>query len=102
MTYQYKSGVRAADFPRMSLRQTYHSVAGMRNVVFTVAMIRLTVKCWERSRDMVQVLLLFVCLLFPVFQPIGIYFRAKAQERTLPEDMELGFDDKGLHVRVGG
>lgn len=77
MTYQYKSGVRAADFSRMSMRQTYHSVAGMRNVVFTAAMIRLTVKCWERSRDMVQVLLLFVCLLFPAFQPIGIYFRGR-------------------------
>lgn len=102
MTYQYKSSVRAADFFRMSMRQTYHSVAGMCNVVFTVAMILLTVKLWERSGDLVQVLLLFACLLFPVFQPIGIYFRAKAQARTLPEDMELGFDDEGLHVRVGG
>lgn len=29
-------------------------------------------------------------------------FQGKAQARTLPEDMEPGFDDKGLHVRVGG
>lgn len=101
MTYQYKCSVRAADFFRMSMRQTYHSVAGMCNLVFTVAMILLTVKFWERSGDLVQVLLLFACLLFPVIQPIGIYFRAKAQARTLPEDMELGFDDAGLHVRVG-
>lgn len=101
MTYQFRSEVTALDFWRLTMRQTYRSMAGICNIIFTVAMILLTAKFWNQSGDLVQVLLLFACLLFPVIQPIGIYLKAKAQARALPKDMELKFDDAGLHVTVG-
>lgn len=83
------------------MRQTYRSMAGICNLVFTVAMILLTIKFWEQSGDLLQVFLLFACLLFPVIQPLGIYWKAKGQARALPKDMELQFDEAGLHVAVG-
>lgn len=101
MTYEFKSEVNALDFWKLTMYQTYHSVAGVCNVVFTVAMILLAAKFWEQSGDIMQVVLLFACLLFPVIQPIGIYLKAKAQAKALPEDVSLRFDETGLHVKVG-
>lgn len=101
MTYQYKSEVKAFDFWKLTMYQTYRSVAGMCNLVFTVAMILLAVKFWNRAGDLMQVLMLLGCLLFPVIQPIGIYAKAKAQVAAAPKDVELRFDDEGLFVTVG-
>lgn len=83
------------------MRQTYLSMAGMCNLIFTVAMILLAAKFWNQSGDLLQVLMLFGCLLFPVIQPLSIYMRARTQARALPEDVKLSFDDRGLHVTVG-
>lgn len=38
--------------------------------------------------------------LFPVIQPIA-NLKAKGQAKTMPKDVELSFDDAGLHVTVG-
>lgn len=101
MTYQYKSEVTALDFWKLTMHQTYCSVAGVCNMVFTVAMILLAVRFWEASNDIFQVLMLFGCLLFPVIQPIGVYMKAKARVKAMPEDVNLAFDDAGLHVTMG-
>jgi hypothetical protein len=39
MTYQFKSEVTAGDFWKLTMSRTYRSVAGVCNMVFTVAMI---------------------------------------------------------------
>lgn len=101
MTYQYKCEVRAMDFFRLSMRQTYHSMAGMCNLVFTVAMILLAAKFWNQSNDILQVLMLLGCLLFPVVQPIAVYMKAKGQAAASPKGVELAFDDSGLVVTAG-
>ena len=48
MEYQYKCRITAWDFFRLTMRQTYRSMAGMCNLVFTVAMILLTAKFWSQ------------------------------------------------------
>lgn len=101
MTYQYKSEVTALDFWKLTMREAWCSVAGVCNMVFTIAMILLAVKFWETSNDILQVLMLFGCLLFPVIQPIGIYMKSKVRAREMPRDIALAFDDAGLHVTVG-
>ena len=101
MTYQFKSEVTAGDFWKLTMSRTYRSVAGVCNMVFTVAMILFTAKFFRTSGDLMQMLMLFGCLLFPVIQPIAIYLKAKGQAKTMPKDVELSFDDAGLHVTVG-
>ena len=100
MTYQFKSEVTAGDFWKLTMSRTYRSVAGVCNMVFTVAMILFTAKFFRTSGDLMQMLMLFGCLLFPVIQPIAIYLKAKGQAKTMPKDVELSFDDAGLHVTV--
>ena len=101
MTYQFKSEVTAGDFWKLTMSRTYRSVAGVCNMVFTVAMILFTAKFFRTSGDLMQMLMLFGCLLFPVIQPIAIYLKAKGQAKTMPKDVKLSFDDAGLHVTVG-
>lgn len=79
MEYQYKCRITAWDFFRLTMRQTYRSMAGMCNLVFTVAMILLTAKFWSQSGEVLQVLMLIGCLLFPVIQPAAIYAKARRQ-----------------------
>ena len=94
MEYQYKCRITAWDFFRLTMRQTYRSMAGMCNLVFTVAMILLTAKFWSQSGEVLQVLMLIGCLLFPVIQPAAIYAKARRQAAAVPQDVRLTFDEK--------
>lgn len=85
MEYQYKCRITAWDFFRLTMRQTYRSMAGMCNLVFTVAMILLTAKFWSQSGEVLQVLMLIGCLLFPVIQPAAIYAKARRQAAAVPQ-----------------
>ena len=96
MEYQYKCRITAWDFFRLTMRQTYRSMAGMCNLVFTVAMF------WSRSGEILQILMLIGCLLFPVIQPAAIYAKARRQAAAVPQDVRLTFDEKGLLVTTGG
>ena len=100
--YRFQCDVRALDFWKLTMRQTYRSLAGICNIVFTAAMIALAVRFWNTAGDLFQVLILFACLLFPVIQPIAVYLRAKGQAAAMPQGVVLEFDEKGLHVTVGG
>ena len=81
MEYQYKCRITAWDFFRLTMRQTYRSMAGMCNLVFTVAMIVLAARFWSRSGEVLQVMMLIGCLLFPVIQPAAIYAKARRQQQ---------------------
>ena len=81
MEYQYKCRITAWDFFRLTMRQTYRSMAGMCNLVFTVAMIVLAAKFWSQSGEILQVLMLIGCLLFPVIQPAAIMRKPGVRRR---------------------
>lgn len=101
MEFRFKNDTKPIDFWLLSMSHTYHSMVGVCNIVFTGAVTVATFKLWGRIHDLLEVLLLFGCLLFTVIQPILVYLRAKAQVAGIPRDMELLFDEKGLHVTVG-
>lgn len=101
MKYQYKVKVTPLDFFRLSMHRTYHSLAGVCNIVFTAAMLLLTARFWNQTNDVLEAVMVLGCLVFPVFQPFVIYMRAKAQVAAIPPDLELSADDKGIHISVG-
>ena len=101
MRYQYQSKVRAADFWALSMYRTYHSLVGVCNIVFGIAMILLTVRFWNQASDAVQAVLFLACLLIPVIQPLGVYLKAKAQVSVIPQGTELVFAEDGIHVTLG-
>lgn len=101
MEFRFKNDVKPMDFFVLSMSRTYHSMVGVCNIVFTVAVIAATYQLMGKIHDLLEVLLLFGCFLFTVIQPTLVYLRSKAQVAGIPKEMELLFNEKGLHVTVG-
>lgn len=102
MKYRFKSEVTAWDFWKSSMRHMYNSLAGVCNIVFTFAMIVLAVVFLGKVNWLYSSLIILGCCWFTVLQPIGIYLRHVKSLENLPKDMELGFDEKGLHITTQG
>lgn len=75
-------------------------MVGVVNIIFTVAMLMLTVRFWGDVNSFIKILLIMGIGLFTFVQPVLVYFRAKRQAATLPEEMEIGFDDEGVHINT--
>lgn len=101
MSYQYQIRIKPIDFWTLSMRRTYSSLVGVCNIVFAIAMILLTMRFWNQVNDVVQTILFLACLLIPVIQPLGVYWKAKAQVAVIPQGTELLFAEDGIHVTLG-
>ena len=102
MKYKYICDVKALDLWKMAMRRTYKSIIGVVNVVFTVAMLLLTIRFFGGASDIIKGLLLFGCVLFPVIQPLCTYGMSVKQLEDMPRDMELLFDETGINVSTEG
>ena len=98
MTFGIDYKLRAIDLWWLTISNVYRSLAGVVNVIFTVSVIILTVTFWGKSILFVRIILILVCLFFPVIQPLLIYSKVSKQISQLPKDMVLNFDDEALHV----
>lgn len=102
MRFELENKITPWDFFITSMKKTYSSPIGVCNIVFTLAAVALTVRFFDRAGNLTQMLLLLMCLIFPVFQPVMVYFRAKAQVLMIPTDMKYVIDDDGILVMTGG
>lgn len=102
MKYIFNYQPSAIDLWKLSMYGIYSSMVGTVNIIFTIAMLLLVVRFWVNVGVFIKILLIIGTLLFTFIQPIAIYFRAKKQIRTIPQDMEIGFDDNGIHVKTSG
>lgn len=102
MEFVFKSDVTAWDLWKLSMRHIYRSLAGVCNIVFTVAAVLLTVKMWRTAADWQIAALVIGCLLFPLIQPLVVYRRAARQAAGLPRDMGYRIDDTCLRITAGG
>lgn len=98
MHYQFDYKVNALDFWQLSMYYTYSSIVGVCNIVFTVAMILMTVKFWAAVNVALKMGMLIASCLFIVIQPIVVYMRAKKQAAAIPNNMKICLDDRGIHV----
>lgn len=101
MKYSFKNQVTPIDFFVMGMANAYRMPLCVINVIFAVSVVIMTVNIWDTVNDFIQVLLLILCLVFPVFQPWFLFMRSKKMADMLPQDMTLSFDDYGLRVTVG-
>lgn len=79
---------------------TYHSPVGVCNLVFAVAMTVLTLRFWNQAGDVLQAVLLLLCLIIPVIQPVCVYLKAKAQAAVTPQGTRLRFTEEGVDVTL--
>ena len=101
MKYKFTYQTRGFDIWQLSMYRIYGSMLGLTNIIFTVAMVLLGVEFWNRVGIFIKALLLVSISLFTIIQPLAIYSRAKQQASRTPEEIEIGFNDKGIHVKSG-
>jgi hypothetical protein len=101
MEYSFSSDIKASDLWKISMSRTYRSVAGVVNIVFTVAMLLMTVHFWGTANSFVRAILLLACMIFPVIQPLAVFGRSAKQVEALPKGVNLLFNDRGVHVTCG-
>ena len=101
MEYRFKCDVKASDLWKMAMKRTYKSIIGLVNVIFTIAMILLTINYWTIAPDFLRMIMVLGCILFPVIQPLAIYGNCVKQLEEMPRNMELTFNDGGVRVYVG-
>lgn len=100
MKYTFTYRTRAVDLWFLSMNTMYRSLIGVCNIIFTAAMFLLAVRFWGEVSTVVRVLFVFAVCLFTVIQPVAIYLRAQKQVAVLPDQMEIGFDAQGIHVKT--
>lgn len=101
MRYHFVIDVTPLDFFKMSMKKTYRSLIGMCNIVFTAAAIALSVRFYLSVSDLLQLLLVIMCLIFPVIQPLGVYLRSKSLAARIPLGLTLDVDEGGITVSLG-
>lgn len=98
MKYKYNYQVTASDIWKLSISNIYNSMIGVCNIIFTFAILLLTIKFWANATTIIKILLVLAVSLFTIIQPIAIYIQAKRLVTNIPSDLEIGFDDYGVHI----
>ena len=101
MRYKYTYRTTARDLWRLSMYYIYGSLAGLCNIIFTVAAFALGFSRWDQAQGIVRCLIVLGCCLFTVIQPLMIYAKAKKQAAGITQDTQVSIDDNGLYIRVG-
>ena len=100
MKYKYTYRNTAGELWQLSMYYTYGSVVGMCNLIFTAAVIALTINKWNTVSGVWRFLLLLCCL-FTVIQPLAVWRKAEKQAAGISQDTEMEFGDTGIRIRVG-
>ena len=101
MRYTYTYRTTARDLWQLSMYYIYGSLAGLCNIIFTVAAFALGFSRWDQAQGLMRCLIVLGCCLFTVIQPLMIYVKAKKQTAGITQDPQVTIDDNGLHIRVG-
>ena len=101
MRYKYTYRTTARDLWQLSMYYIYGSLAGLCNIIFTVAAFALGFSRWDQAQGIVRCLIVLGCCLFTVIQPLMIYAKAKKQAAGITQDTQVSIDDNVLYIRVG-
>ena len=101
MRYTYTYRTTARDLWQLSMYYIYGSLAGLCNIIFTVAAFALGFSRWDQAQGLMRCLIVLGCCLFTVIQPLMIYVKAKKQTAGITQDTQVSIDDNGLYIRVG-
>lgn len=101
MKYKYTYRNTAGELWQLSMYYIYGSVVGMCNLIFTAAVIVLTINKWNTAGGVWRFFLFLACSLFTVIQPLAVWMKAKKQAAGISRDTEMEFLDTGIRIRVG-
>ena len=94
--FKFRYSVKPENLWVVTMVNYYRSFLGVCNVIFTISMMLLAVRFWSDSSMGIRILISVGIVIFPVFQPLMIYFRCRKIVSTIPGEMEISFDRTGI------
>ena len=101
MNYEFKYKNTAFELFKLYFFFLYSSLAGIVNIIFTVAMIVLIYSKWNVATGLLRVVLVIAVLFFVLFQPVIMYNKVRVNAKELKE-LSLEFGDIGIAIEVEG
>ncbi len=98
MNFQYTYRTTAKDIWQLSMYHIYGSMAGAGNLLITVGAAALILTRWQMAPGWQRFLLVVCLILFPVIQPLAVYWRARKQAAGTAREITLRADGQGLHI----
>jgi hypothetical protein len=98
---EFQVKLTAKDLWQFSMYHSYIGFSGIFAVIFTAASVFLLVTRFDALLDYQKVLLVVCILLFTIWQPILLYYKAMKQAKRpgMEKPMQLFFGEEGLLVR---
>lgn len=101
---RFEINLTAKDLWQFSMYHANGGAMGIVNVLFTLAALFLIVTRWGMVTTPYRILLIICALMFTVWQPLLLYYKAcrQAKAPVIREKMILGFGEQGIHVEQNG
>lgn len=100
MRYEYTYRNTPGDYWKFRMENHYRNWTGLVSVIYTLSLLVLTVAKWNSTNGLGKALLLIFLLVFPVIQPLCVYFISIRDAQAIKADTTLYFDEKGMEIKV--
>ena len=100
MRYEYTFRNTPGDYWKFRMENHYRNWTGLVSIVYTLSMLALTITKWNSTNGLGKALLLIFLLVFPLFQPLFVYFISIRDAQAIKADTTLSFDETGMEIKV--
>ena len=100
MHFQFQYRNTPEDYWFFYMENYYRNWTGLVSVIFTLSMAALGISKWNATNGLGKALLVMLFLLFPLFQPLVVYFKSIRDAQAIRVETRLDFDESGMEIRV--
>ena len=100
MRYEYTFRNTPGEYWKFRMENYYRNWTALVSIVFTLSILALTIARWNATNGLGKALMVIGLLVFPVFQPLYIYFTSIRDAQALQVDTTLSFDTSGMEIKV--
>ena len=100
MRYEYTYKNTPEDYWLFLMENYYRNWTGFVSVVFTLSILVLTITKWNATNGLGKAIMIIFLILFPVIQPLYIYFISIRDAQAIKADTTICFDTNGVELRV--
>jgi len=99
-TIKFQIQMKTKDLWQFSMYHSYRGMMGLFAAVFTCAALYYVIGSWTALSGSQRTAMIFVALMFPVLQPLMLYWKARKQIRqpAMQSLIGLEFKEEGLSV----
>jgi len=99
-TIKFQIQMKVKDLWQFSMYHSYRGMVGVFAVVFTGAALYYVIASWTLLSETQRIAMIFVVLMFPVLQPVMLYWKAwkRMRQPVMQTATLLEFQEEGLKV----